>query len=116
MTIRSALLFSIVSAALSFSTNAAILTVTTTNNLSPASGELSLVQALQKVQDGDRIEFNIPGAGPHYIATPTGGYPFITNHNVTIDGYSQPNSFPNTNSILAPNTAKIQIVLDSRQG
>jgi hypothetical protein len=34
--------------------------------------------------------------------------------NLTIDGYRQPGSSPNTNSILQPNSAKIKVVLDSR--
>jgi hypothetical protein len=95
---------------------AVVITVTTTNNISPAAGQTSLAQALGVVKAGDTIQFNIPGAGPHYIATPPGGYPLITNNNVTIDGYSQPGSSANTNSILAPNNAKIKIVLDSRNG
>lgn len=78
------------------------------------------MQALQLLQDGDTIDFNIPGNGPYYLITPPispdNGYPAITNNNVTIDGYSQPGAFPNTNTILASNTAQIQIVLDSRAG
>src|SRR5439155_2349774 len=62
------------------------------------------------------INFNIPGSGPHVIATPVNGYPLITKNNTTIDGYSQPGSSPNTNPILAANNAKIDIVLDSRNG
>ena len=42
--------------------------------------------------DGDAIHFNIPGPGPFYLQTPPlyldNGYPAITNHNVTIDGYT----------------------------
>ncbi|MBI2946116.1 MAG: hypothetical protein HYY23_00580 [Verrucomicrobia bacterium] len=98
------------------SANAALITVTTTNNVSPATGETSLAQALAKIADGDEIRFNIPGPGPHYIATPPEGYPQIKKNNVTIDGYSQPGSAPNTNPILAPNNAKIRIFLDSRGG
>ena len=97
------------------SARAAVITVTSTNNASPGSGQLSLLQALTTARDGDEIRFNIPGPGPHYIATPPNGYPFITN-NVTINGYSQPGSSPNTNPILAPNIAKLDIVLDSRAG
>lgn len=99
-------------AVLSLQVQGAIITVTTTNN----PGEGSLFQALTSVQAGDTITFNLPGAGPHYIATPTGGYPYITANNVTIDGYSQPGSSPNTNSILSSNNAQIKIVLDSRNG
>lgn len=94
---------------------ARVITVTTADNINPGSGT-SLLQALSNLQDGDEIRFNIPGPGPHYIATPPGGYPLITKNNVTIDGYSQPGSSPNTNPILAPNNAQIKIVLDSRNG
>ena len=75
-----------------------------------------MLQALTNLHDGDTIQFNIPGPGPHYLKTPPNGYPFITNNNITLDGYSQPGSAPNTNSILQPNKARIQIVLDSRDG
>lgn len=91
---------------------AAVVTVTTTNN----PGDGSLLQAMSSLQTGDTIEFNIPGPGPHYIVTPPEGYPLITADNVTINGYSQPGSAPNTNSILSSNSAQIQIVLDSRNG
>jgi hypothetical protein len=93
-----------------------IVTVTTTNNVAPPTGTVSLLQALTDLQDGDIIRFNIPGAGPHFIETPTDGYPLITNDNVTIDGYSQPGAVPNTNPILSSNNAQIKIVLDSRNG
>jgi hypothetical protein len=90
-----------------------IVTVNTTNNESPGPSETSLLEALSDLQDGDTIRFNIAGAGPHVIVTPIGGYPLITNHNVTIDGYSQPGATPNTNPILGGNNAQIKIVLDS---
>lgn len=89
------------------------LTVTTTNNENPPAGSMSLFQAITSVADGDTIAFNIPGDGPHVIVTPVGGYPIITANNVTIDGYSQPGSAPNSNPILGGNNAKIRIVLDS---
>ena len=96
------------------------ITVTTTNNVSPAAGETNFVQALQLLQAGDAIHFNLPGSGPFYLITPPltpdNGYPALTNNNVTIDGYSQPGALPNTNTILGSNTAQIQIVLDSRAG
>ncbi|MBI4662431.1 MAG: hypothetical protein HY735_26740 [Verrucomicrobia bacterium] len=95
---------------------AAIITVTTTNNVSPAAGQTSLAQALATLSDGDEIRFNIPGPGPHYIATPKGGYPQIAKHNITIDGYTQPGAAPNSNPILSPNNAKLAVVLDSRDG
>lgn len=96
------------------SAQAATLTVTTTDNSSgPGDGVTSLDEALRSAIDGDTIEFNIPGAGPHVIVTPLGGYPLITAHNLTINGYSQPDSVPNSNPILGGNNAQIKIVLDS---
>src|SRR5436190_16560551 len=104
-------------ALLSFTAQTAVVTVNTTNNVNPLPLiETSLLQALTNLHDGDTIQFNIPGPGPHYLKTPPNGYPFITNNNITLDGYSQPGSAPNTNSILQPNNARIQIVLDSRDG
>src|SRR5213592_3080787 len=97
-------------------TQAAVITVNTANNVSPGPNETNLVVALKSLHDGDTILFNIPGSGPFYISTPANGYPLITNNNVVVDGYSQPGSSANTNSILQPNNARIQIVLDSRDG
>ena len=91
---------------------AADITVTTVNNANPG-GAMSLAQALAAAQAGDTIRFNIPGDGPHVIVTPLGGYPLIAADNVTIDGYSQPGSKPNSNGILGGNNADIRIVLDS---
>ncbi|MBU6402619.1 MAG: hypothetical protein KGS61_20050, partial [Verrucomicrobia bacterium] len=90
--------------------------MTTTNNVAPPAGTLSLAQALSNLHDGDTVQFDIPGIGPFYLVTPLTGYPLITNHHVTIDGFSQPGALPNTNPILAPNNARLQIVLDSRAG
>lgn len=96
---------------------AAVHTVTTTDNNSPANdGLLSLKEAIQQLQDGDTIAFNLPGEGPHYIITPEEGYPLITRRNITIDGYTQPGAVKNTNPLNQPNLAKIQVVLDSRDG
>ena len=92
------------------------LTVTTANNVNPPAGSVSLLQAMTGLQKGDHIKFNIPGAGPHVIATPAGGYPLITVDHVTINGYSQPGATPNSNPIRAANNAAIKIVLDSRNG
>ncbi|MBK7998506.1 MAG: hypothetical protein IPK15_07265 [Verrucomicrobia bacterium] len=92
---------------------AALRSVDTANNESPGPNETSLAEALTDLQDGDYIRFKIPGAGPHVITTPLGGYPLITANGVTIDGYSQPGSVKNTNPILGGNNAQIKIVLDS---
>jgi hypothetical protein len=116
MTIRCSLLLSLLCSGLSFQAAAATLIVNTTNNVSPAVGQTSLLQALQQAKDSDEIQFNIPGTGPYYLQTPAAGYPLITANNLVINGYSQPGSSPNTNSILSPNNARIQIVLDSRGG
>jgi hypothetical protein len=72
-----------------------------------------LLEALTGAQDGDYIRFAIPGAGPHVIVTPMGGYPPITAHNLTIDGYSQAGASPNTRGILEGNNAVLRVVLDS---
>src|SRR6266436_4387993 len=96
--------------------------VITVNNKNFHAGITNLVTAISLLHDGDTIAFNIPNTTTtnHYLATPnTGsqiGYPVITNHNITIDGYTQPGSSPNTNTILASNNAQIRIVLDSRSG
>jgi len=90
-----------------------IVTVNTTNNDTPGAGETSLAQAISGLQAGDVVRFNIPGAGPHVLKTPLGGYALITVDNVTIDGYSQPGSAANSNPILNGNNAQIKIVLDS---
>jgi hypothetical protein len=105
---------------LAFTVSAKVIVVNTTNNFSPDPGETNLVMAIKSLADGDAIHFNIPGPGPFYLVTPPlvpdNGYPAITNHNVTIDGYTQPGSSPNSNTILSSNNADIQIVLDSRDG
>lgn len=105
-------------------TQAATITVNTADNTDFSAGKTNLVTAIQALQDGDTIQFNIPGAGPHFLITPPmvtgpgggGGYPEITKNNVTIDGYSQPGAVPNTNPAKSPNNAQIKIVLDSRTG
>ena len=96
-----------------------IITVTTVDNYLPddvATNPGSLLDALQIAADGDTIQFNIPGSGPHVIATPQDGYPLISNNDLTIDGYTQTGASPNTNPILGGNNAHIQIVLDSSAG
>src|SRR5262249_12607588 len=84
--------------------HAAIITVNSTNNTDFSAGVTNLFYALSLANtNGDSsntIKFNIPGSGAHYLKTPTNGYPLITNHNLTIDGYSQPGSAPNSNPIL----------------
>lgn len=108
---------------------AAIITVNTADNTDFGAGKTNLWLAITLANTNgeptNTIHFNIPGAGPHYLVTPPfyapggtpalgGGYPIITNHNLTIDGYSQPGASPNTNPILGTNNAVLKIVIDSR--
>lgn len=91
-----------------------IVTVDTEDNGSTAGdGKTSLLEALNGQLDDDTIVFNLPGAGPHLIKTPLGGYPLITAGRLVINGYSQPGASPNTHDILAGNNAVIQVYLDS---
>jgi hypothetical protein len=87
---------------------AATFTVTNTND----TGAGSLRQAIEDANataGADTIEFNIPGAGVHTI-TPQSLLPSI-NEAATIDGYSQPGSFANTNPTGGLNTV-LQIEID----
>lgn len=89
--------------------------VTTVDNSSPAGdGQTSFLEALTNLTDNETISFNIPGAGPHYLLTPPGGYPLIEKSGVTINGYSQPGAGANTAGLRQPNNASLRIVLDSR--
>ena len=114
-------------------------TVNSTNNQNTADAEMTLPEAIL-IQNGalvraltpaeslqvttsagttNRINFNISGAGPHYITAPYSepGVTCLQSIEVSdliIDGYSQPGSSPNTNPILAANNAAIKIVLDCR--
>jgi hypothetical protein len=114
--LRSLVLCCLAVTAFAFSAQARILTVTTADSDAPAPGETSLAQAIADLQDGDEIQFALPGEGPHLLATPMGGYSLITNNNVTINGWSQAGARPNSNPLLAANNARIQVVLDSRNG
>lgn len=94
---------------------AVVRTVDTADNSSTSGdGKISLLEALTALQDGDVINFAIPGAGPHYIATPEAGYPVVSRNGFVIDGYTQTGASPNTAGIREPNNASIRIVLDSR--
>ena len=89
--------------------------VTTADNSSPAGdGQTSFLEALTNLKDNETISFNIPGAGPHYLLTPPGGYPLIEKSGVTINGYSQPGASPNTAGLRQPNNTSLRIVMDSR--
>ena len=86
---------------------------TADNGSTAGDGKTSLLEALQGLQENDIISFNIPGAGPHVIQTPLGGYPLIDKSGVVIDGTTQPGATPNTRGILEGNNAQLKIVLDS---
>ena len=91
--------------------------VDTADNASPAGdGKTSLVEALKQVRSNDRITFNIPGSGPHYLVTPAAGYPMIQADNVVIDGFTQPGASPNSRTSGGTDSAQLKIVLDSRAG
>lgn len=99
------------------SLDATVFTVNTVDNGDTSPGKTSLLAAIRQMASGDTINFNIPGSGSHYIVTPIGGYPLVTNvSHVTINGYSQPGSSPNTHPILSSNNAVITVYLDSRNG
>jgi len=89
-------------------------TYTVTNSLGTGPG--SLTDAISSLHDGDTIAFNIPGPGVHYIQTPFDGFPLVTNNDITIDGYTQPGSLANTNSLHQPNSAQLNICLSSTNG
>src|SRR5437870_11625762 len=92
---------------MALSMQAKIITVNTADNTDFSAGKTNLVRAINTLADGDTIQFNIPGSGAHRLVTPPivdaggGGYPIITNNNVTIGGFSQPGSSPNSHKNLA---------------
>ena len=98
--------------------NAATVTVTVVDNgTSNVGAPGTFYWAITNAQAGDTIAFNIPGPGPHYLQVPPNGFPLIyRKNNLTIDGYTQPGSSPNSNSILSSNNAVIKIVVDGRNG
>src|SRR5207248_6622024 len=70
-----------------------VFTVTNTND----SGTGSLRQAITDANvAGGTITFNIPGGGVHTISPLSAPLPNIA-QSITIDGYTQPGSSPNTN-------------------
>ncbi len=86
--------------------DAATFTVVNTASAGPGS----LDQAIRDADANgvpDRINFNIPGAGPHTILVPALGYPPISGP-TEIDGFSQPGSSPAD----LVNAADIRVVID----
>ena len=68
--------------------------VRNTNNDGPESLRQAILDNNVALSTGNRIEFEIPGDGPHTI-TPASALPALAN-NVTIDGYTQPGASVNT--------------------
>jgi hypothetical protein len=104
---------------------AAIVTVTTVDDgVSNIGNPGTFYWAITNASAGDTIKFAIPGAGPHYLKAPPGGFPLVyKKSNLTIDGYSQNGGVgpsgvaaPNSNPITAANNAVIKIVVDGRNG
>ena len=128
--LKQLLLASLAGLAIAISAQGTTITVNTADNTDFGAGKTNLWLAIKMANTNgataNTINFNIPGTGPFYLVTPPlyvaggtalalgGGYPIITNHNLTIDGYSQPGAVANTNTILGTNTAKLMIVIDSR--
>jgi hypothetical protein len=83
--------------------------VTNTNNEGSGSLRQAILGANARVGK-DSITFNIPGSGPHTIR-PSSPLPFITD-TLVIDGYSQPGSAVNTNSLARGTNAVLKIELD----
>ncbi len=90
-------------------------TVTSTGNDATVAGTLPWAIDQVNADTGpfpDTIDFNIPGTGPFTI-TP-GGQLLSVNNPVIIDGYSEPNSSPNT--LTQGDNAVIQISLSGLDG
>ena len=90
----------------------ATLTVTNVNDGGPGSLRQAIIEA--NAAAADTIAFDIPGPGVHTIA-PLSPLPEITAP-VTIDGYTQPGSRPNTALIDQPINAAILIELSNPFG
>ncbi|MDX1997023.1 MAG: right-handed parallel beta-helix repeat-containing protein [Thermoanaerobaculia bacterium] len=86
---------------------AATFTVTSAAYQGPGTLRQALLDAQTAGGGGHRIEFAIPGTGPHVIPM---DLPFPPVGDFEIDGYSQPGSRPNT--ALTGFNADLRIVLD----
>jgi hypothetical protein len=89
---------------------AATFVVTNTNDAGLDSLRNAIIAANADCLAADTIAFNIPGAGPHTI-TLSSQLPAVLCDNITIDGYTQPGSAPNSDS-GGSNNADLRIVLD----
>ena len=92
---------------LAANTSAATFTVTNTVDSGPGTQRQAILDANASAGP-DTIAFAIPGSGVHTI-TPATLLPALT-QTVTIDGYTQPGSSPNTDPIAT--NAVILIELD----
>jgi len=64
-----------------------------------------------------RIEFNIPGSGPHQILLTAGSYVLADpNGGTVIDGYSEPGATPNTDPLASNAIIKIEVVGSGSRG
>lgn len=80
-------------------------TVVNTNDSGAGSLRQAILDANAAFNAGDRIAFNVPGAGPHTLF-PTNALPTITD-TVLVDGFSQPGS--STNTLAEGNNAVLKI-------
>jgi len=88
---------------------AATFAVLNTNDVGPGSLRQALLDANRAITAGpDRIEFNIPGSGPHVLA-PTSPLPAVADAAI-LDGYTQGGARPNTQSL--GNDAVLLVRLD----
>jgi CSLREA domain-containing protein len=98
--------------------SATTFTVNTTDDVSDGTcnvAHCSLREALAAARTASgphTIAFDIPGAGVRTIATGSTCLPMI-NTQVTIDGYTQPGSSPNTNATGAINAVPLIEVIGS---
>ncbi len=83
-----------------------VVTHTEDDNL-PGSLRAAILQS-NATPGAQKIGFNIPGPGPHVIDVFVSTIPAITDA-LTIDGFTQPGSSPNTNPIGSPSNAQIQV-------
>jgi hypothetical protein len=84
--------------------------VTTTADTGAGSLRDAITQANATAAVADTIAFNIAGSGVHTIA-PASPLPDLTSP-VTIDGYTQPGSSPNTAAIDQPINSTLTIEID----
>ena len=83
-----------------------------TNTNTSGNGSLSrAVYGANLNPNLDTITFDIPGGGPHTIATPWNGL-VVGGNGVLIDGYSQAGASPNTNPPGGPTNAVLMIEID----